>query len=107
MGNGCVWNTFDGFNFQNTEVSLSSVILEKWVVIRAWIAGWFLSRDDSVEPAAKHDAIDIAGMNTESDETAGELIHHHQHPMAFETNRLTVFLLEANSLRYLRRTRHW
>ena len=28
-------------------------------------------------------------MNTETDETTGELIHHHQHPMAFEANRLT------------------
>jgi len=28
-------------------------------------------------------------MNTETDQTAGELIHHYQHPTVFETNRLT------------------
>jgi len=25
-------------------------------------------------------------VNTETDETASELIHHYQHPMAFEAN---------------------
>ena len=49
----------------------------------------FLSRDDPVKHAAKRDAIDITGMNTETDETTGDLIHHHQHPMAFKANRLT------------------
>ena len=48
-----------------------------------------MSRDDPVKQAAKRDAIDITGMNTETDETTGELIHHHQHPMAFKANRLT------------------
>ncbi len=29
-------------------------------------------------------------MNTETDETAGEPIHHHQNPMAFEATGLTT-----------------
>jgi hypothetical protein len=43
-----------------------------------------------VDHAAKRDAIDITGMNDQTDQTAGELIHHYQLPIAFETNsRLT------------------
>ena len=32
--------------------------------------------------------INITGMNTETDDTTGELNYYHQHPMALEANRL-------------------
>ncbi len=44
-----------------------------------------LPRKPRAEYTGKRDAIKVAGMNTESDETAGENIHHFQHPMTFES----------------------
>ena len=35
MGNGSIRDAFDGVNFNNTKVRLPSVILEKWIVVRA------------------------------------------------------------------------
>ena len=43
-----------------------------------------------IEHAAEAGAIDDPAVHAESDDAAGELVHHHEHPIALEDDGLTA-----------------
>ena len=59
------------------------MIFEQRVVVGAEVAGHADTINDAIEHPAKTDAVDVAGMNRESDNAASELIHDDQDPVTF------------------------
>ena len=54
-----------------------------------------LTLDSGVEHAAHVDASDGAAMDTDADKTPRELVHHHEHPVATEHDRLAAKEVDA------------
>ncbi len=53
-----------------------------WIVVCAEIVWESLFGNGSIEHAAKSSAINITGMNAESDDAPSELIHDDEYPVA-------------------------
>ena len=60
------------------------VIQEERVVIRAEVYRCAIGRDGRIEYAAECGAVDVTGMDTESNDTARELIHNYKNPVALQ-----------------------
>ena len=69
-----VRNRFDLFNLEDTQVRLPLVIGEQRVIIGAQILGDTLLRNGVVEHAAKGSAVDVAGLDAETDDPPSELV---------------------------------
>ena len=81
VGHRSIRDALNFFDVKDVQIRLPPMIFEKGIMIRTQVAGRFDPGDDSVEHSAKHPTIDSARVNAKSDNTAGELFHHHQHPM--------------------------
>jgi len=74
LGKGRLRNALDALYLKSAESFLPSMMFKKRIMVRTRVVWRFRSGDDLAEFPARRDAINITGMNTEADETAGELI---------------------------------
>ena len=81
MGNRHVRYRFDFLDTENSQIGPPSVKPEQGIVIGAEVRGRGLPRNDPVEHSAESRSIDILGLDRESDDPPGELVHDHQHPV--------------------------
>ena len=54
---------------------------EQWVIVRAQISRIHRSIDDAIEHTADNGTIEHFGVDSETDDTPGILIHDNHHPM--------------------------
>jgi hypothetical protein len=59
------------------------------IMIRAKAFRRVMPGDRSLEHATQRDAVGDAGMNAEANDATGKLVHHHKHPMRFQSGRFT------------------
>ena len=59
------------------------------IMIRAKAFRRVMPGDRSLEHATQRDAVDEAGVNAETNDATGKLVHHHQHPMRSQSGRFT------------------
>ncbi len=71
------------------------MIFEQWVMIGAQVARLALARNGAVEHAAQRDAVDIASVYSEANDSARELIHDDEHPVALEQNGFAAKEIDA------------
>ena len=69
--------------------------LEHRIVVGAEMSGDALPVDCCIKHAAHVDARDRTAMHAESDETARELVHHHEHPVAPKHDRFAAKEIDA------------
>ncbi len=69
--------------------------LEQGIVIRAEASWHALPVHSRVEHTAEVGRIDWSVVNREADQTAGELVHDHEHPIALEHDRLAAEEIHA------------
>ena len=82
-----VWCIGDCFCFgctQYLQVRQPLVIQEEWVVIRAELFRCAIGRDGRIGHAAESGAVDVASMDSESNDTARELVHDHKQPVVLQ-----------------------
>ena len=85
----------DFVNLQNPKVCPPTVRLEERIMIGAEMPRCVLTLDGGVEYAADVGAIDGTTMHADSDEATGELVHHHEHPVAPEHDGLASKQIHA------------
>src|SRR5262245_5104131 len=77
-------------DLENPQVCCPSMRLKQRIMIRTEISGSALPSNGSVEHAADVDGGRGAAMDGDADEAACELVHHHEHPVAAQHDRLTT-----------------
>jgi hypothetical protein len=95
MRQGRVRHRFDFFHFEHPEIALPLVESEQWSVIRTEVFRNGLLSNRLIEHSAQRHAIDGSGVNTKSNDSAGELVHDDQHPMRPYRRRLTSEEIDA------------
>ena len=79
---------FDFIYPQNPQIGLPAMKLEQRVMIGTEISRYSLPTNGFIEHSAECGSVDVAALNGESNNATGELIHHHQHPVALQYNGL-------------------
>ncbi len=85
----------DIVNLKHAQVRCPPVIFKYWIVVQTQVSRRGFPRYDFVEHLAQDHAVDVAGVNRESDGSESKLIHHHQSPTALERNRLAAKKVRA------------
>jgi hypothetical protein len=78
----------DFVDLQNPKVRHPPVRFEQRIVIRTEVSRGTLTVNRCVEHAADVRARDGAAMHADADKATRELVHHHEHPVAPERDRL-------------------
>ena len=95
MRQGRVRHRFDIFHFEHPEIGPPLVEPEQWIVIRTEVFRNGLLSNRLMEHSAQRHAIDGSGVNTKSNDAAGEWVHDDQHPMRPYRRRLTSEEIDA------------
>ena len=85
MRQGRVRHRFDILHFEHPEIGLPRVEPEQWIVIRTEVFRYGLLSNRLMEHSAQRHAIDGSGVNTKSNDSAGELVHDDEHPNCNKT----------------------
>ena len=86
------WHVGHGLDFvdlEHAERRLPTVGLEQRIMVSTEMPRGAPPPNGAVEHAAEAGAIDSPAVYAESDDAAGELVHHHEHPIALEHDGLT------------------
>ena len=78
----------DFVDLQNTKVRRPTVRLEQRIMIGAEMSRCAPTMNGGIEQAAQVGAIDRTAVLADSDESTGELVHDHEHPVAPEHDGL-------------------
>ncbi len=68
---------------EDAQVRLPLLASEQWVVVGTWITGRRHAAKNPIEHPAQDDSIHVTGVNAKADDAPCELVHHHEHPVAF------------------------
>src|SRR5260370_37752688 len=80
----------DFVDLQNPKVRRPPVRLEQRIMIGTEMSRRAPTMNGGVEHATEVGAVDRAAVQADSDEATRELVHHHEHPVASEHDRLAA-----------------
>src|SRR6516164_2418418 len=95
MGQRDIRNHLDLRYLKDSKVGLPLMESIERIMIRTEVFRQVVPAQGPLEHPAQRAAVDSAGADAEPDDTAGKLIHHHQHPMSSQDNGLASEQVEA------------
>jgi hypothetical protein len=77
------------------KIGFPAMVLTQWVIIGTGSILRALARGGFIEHATSSGPIYVRGMNSEADDSASVLIHHHHDPEYFQSNGLSPEKINA------------
>src|ERR1700681_4435183 len=77
-------------DLENPKVRPPTVCLEEWIMIGAEMQRCAPTMDGGVEHSANVDACDRSRVHADTDKATRKLVHHQEHPIAPEHDRLAA-----------------
>src|SRR4029450_12568982 len=95
----------DFVDLENSKVRPPTVRLEEWIMIGAEMPRCAPTMDGGVEHAANVNACDRTLVHADANKATRTLVHHHQHPVGPEHDRLAAKEVSAPEAQTSRATR--
>ena len=95
MGPGSIRNRFNFRYAQDSQVGLPLMEAKQWIVVGAQILRKTRASNRLLEHLTERQAIDDSPLNSEADDSARVLVHHDQHPIRLQPDRLAPKQIEA------------